>query len=78
METLQKAGAFALIFGAKCLRHALTTLADMQADPDCPRPSDDDQLRALRDQVEAMSASLRAIKATLGTGEPDSGNSLLQ
>ena len=78
METLQKAGVFALIFGAKCLRHALTTLADMQSEADRPRPSDDDQLRALRDQVAAMSASLRAIKATLGTGAPDSGDPLLQ
>ena len=78
METLQKAGAFALIFGARCLRHALTTLADMQGDGDRQRPSDDDQLRALRDQVETMSASLRAIKATLGTGTPDSGERLVQ
>jgi hypothetical protein len=78
METLQKAGAFALILGAKCLRQALSTLADIQESAERDRPSGTDELRALRDEMEAMNASLRAIKATLNAEAINHDDLILQ
>jgi len=68
MHALQRAGAFALIVGVRCLRQALTTLADIQDAAEqrvSPQPSP--EIRALRDEMDAMHASLRQIKVTLGT-----------
>ena len=78
METLQKAGAFALILGARCLRQAISTLADIQEAAERERPIGSQELRALRDEMEAMNASLRAIKATLSAEAVNHDDMLLQ
>ena len=78
METLQKAGAYALIVGVKCLRRALVTLADIQDAAKGTRPDGDAEMRALRDEVDAMHASLRQIKATLGADQAPVDARLLQ
>lgn len=64
METIQKAGAFALIMTAKCLREALTTLADIRDGAD-RRQSSEAEIRALRSQLASMNASLEEIKESL-------------
>lgn len=75
METLQKAGAYALIVGVKCLRQALGTLGDIR---EGRAPARATEIRALRDDVEAVHASLRQIKATLGAGIAPRRDRLLQ
>ena len=69
MRAFQKAGAFALIVGIKCVRQALTTLADIKdAAEGRPSPaSGPAEIRAIRIEMDLMQASLRQIKATLGT-----------
>jgi hypothetical protein len=64
MRTIQKAGAFALIMTAKCLREALSTLADLREGAD-PRQSGETEIRALRSQLESMNASIEEIKESL-------------
>ncbi|HEY2899312.1 MAG TPA: hypothetical protein VGL59_01965 [Polyangia bacterium] len=78
METLQKAGAYALIVGVKYLRRALTTLADIQDAAKGTRADGEAEVRALRDEVDALHDSLRQIKATLGADESPIGARLLQ
>jgi hypothetical protein len=64
MRTIQKAGAFALILTAKCLREALSTLADLREGAD-PRQDGETEIRALRSQLESMNASIEEIKESL-------------
>ena len=64
MRTIQKAGAFALIMTAKCLREALSTLADLTEGAD-PRQGGETEIRALRSQLESMNASIEEIKESL-------------
>ncbi|HEX3698356.1 MAG TPA: hypothetical protein VH374_23490 [Polyangia bacterium] len=78
METLQKAGAYALIVGVKCLRRALITLADIQDAAKGTRPDGGAEMRALRDEVDAMRVSLRQIKATLSPDQSPADARLLQ
>lgn len=66
MQTLQKAGAYALILGVKCLRRALGTLGDIQEGRPLTFLACATEIRALRDEVNAVHASLRQIKATPG------------
>jgi len=76
MRTIQKAGAFALIMTAKCLREALSTLADLREGADRPQDGET-EIRALRSQLESMNASLEEIKESLRS--PDAwDNSLVQ
>jgi hypothetical protein len=69
MRAFQKAGAFALIVGIKCLRQALTTLADIQdaAEGRQSPTGGPAEMQAIRIEMDLMQASLRQIKATLGT-----------
>ncbi len=69
MRAFQKAGAYALIVGVKCLRQALTTLADMKdaAEGRQSPAGGPTEIRAIRIEMDLMQASLRQIKATLGT-----------
>ena len=64
MRTIQKAGAFALIMTAKCLREALTRLAELREGAD-RRQEGETEIRALRSQLESMNASLEEIKESL-------------
>ena len=68
METIQKAGAFALIMTAKCLREALSTLADLRDAAD-QRLTREAEIRALRSELETMNASLEQIKESLRPGQ---------
>ncbi|HVR63544.1 MAG TPA: hypothetical protein VMU50_16700 [Polyangia bacterium] len=77
MRSLQKAGSFALIVGVKCLRRTLTKLADIQ-DSLAGRPAAEAEILAIRIEMDQMQASLRAIKATLGSDDISSAQPLLQ
>jgi hypothetical protein len=69
MRTIQKAGAFALIFTTKCVRNALSTLADIQ-DGSPTEKTPDTELRQLRAQVQQLNESLEEIKESLRPIEP--------
>lgn len=69
MRTIQKAGALALIMTAKCLREGLTVLADLR-DAAERRQNSDDEIRALRAELESVNASLDEIKESLRPSEP--------
>lgn len=77
MRTLQKAGALALIVGIKCVRQALTTLADLQDSVE-GRMTPEHEILAIRIEMDRMQQSLRAIKATLGGDVGTAEERLLQ
>ena len=77
MRALQKAGAVALIVGVKCLRRALTKLADIEDSLE-GRPAAEGEILAIRIEMDRMQESLRAIKATLGGDDIGPGEPLLQ
>lgn len=77
MHALQKAGAFAVLVGVRCLRRALTKLADIQ-DSIEGRAAPESEMVAIRIEMDRMQASLRAIKATLGGDDLPPGEPLLQ
>ena len=80
MRPLHRVGTIALIVGVKCLRRALTALADVgdaatgRADPNQGTA----EIRAIRIEMDRMQASLRAIKATLADDVAGGEEPLLQ
>jgi hypothetical protein len=80
MRPLHRVGIIALIAGVKCLRRALSAMADVEdtatgrIDPTAGAA----EIRAIRIEMDRMQASLRAIKATLGADASGGEEPLLQ
>ena len=67
-----------MIFGVKYLRQALGTLCDIQEGWPLSPSACATEIKALRDEVDAVRDSLRQIKATLGVDVSPLPDRLLQ